>query len=235
MPIARPVWHSGIPSQMPSRSTVSGSGPPGKLRGQGCSWRQSQGCSRIKQNMPLSSRASQHLAPAAEEQINIIVSTELYFFVCVKVCVSPTCFAKLCSPWACSPALPLPLFAHPLQTHPCCCTTVSVVSISFPVRNLMRLKFLFPFFFFAWRKENNNSKLKLRVLMKFLWLKACEQRRSGWAPQSPKYPVSSAKGCCSTSWKITAHFCHWVIFLLIFTASMEEKSRLKSKVAHSHH
>lgn len=147
MPIARPVWHSGIPSQMPSRSTVSGSGQPGKLRGQGCSWRQSQGCSRIKQNMPLSSRASQHLAPAAEEQINIIVSTELYFFVCVRVCVSPTCFAKLCSPWACSPALPLPLFAHPLQTHPCCCTTVSVVSISFPVRNLMRLKFLFLFFF----------------------------------------------------------------------------------------
>lgn len=86
MPIARPVGHSGIPSQMPSRSTVSGSGQTGKLRGWGCSWRQSQGCSGIKQNMPLSGRASQHLAPAAGKQINIIVSTELHFFVCESLC-----------------------------------------------------------------------------------------------------------------------------------------------------
>lgn len=128
MPIARPVEH-GIPSQMPSRSTVSGSGQPGKLRGRGCSWRQSQGCSGIKQNMPLSGCASQHLAPAAGEQINFIVSTEFHFFWCVKVYVSPTCFAKLCSPWACSSALPLPLFAHLLQTPPRCCAAVSVVSI----------------------------------------------------------------------------------------------------------
>lgn len=98
MPIAKPVGHNAIPSQMPSRSTVSGSGQSGKLRGRGCSWRQSQGCSGIKQNTPLSGRASQHLAPAAGEQINIIVATELHIFVCVKVYVSPICFAKLCSP-----------------------------------------------------------------------------------------------------------------------------------------
>lgn len=86
MPIARPVAHSGIPSQMPSRSTVSGSGQPRKMRGRGCSWRQSQGCSGIKQNMPLSSRASQHLAAAAGEQINIRVAAELHFFVCENLC-----------------------------------------------------------------------------------------------------------------------------------------------------
>lgn len=168
MPISRPVGHSGIPSQTPSRSTASGSGQPAKLRGRGCSWRQSQGCSGIKQNMPLSGCASQHLAPAAGEQINIIVSTDLHFFVCVKVCVSPTCFAKLCSPWA----LQLLLFACLLQTRPRCCAAVSVVSISFPVRNFICLKFLFLFFifffFFSWRKENSNSKLNLRVLRKFL-------------------------------------------------------------------
>lgn len=193
MPIARPLGHSGIPSQMPSRSTVSGSGQPGKLRGWGCSWRQSQDCSGIKQNMPLSGRASQHLAPAAGEQINIIVSTELHFCVCVKVYVSPTCFAKLCSPWACSSALPLLLFAR--------LNAAALPCQWFQFHFLWETSYAWSFcsFFFSWRKENNNSKLNLRVLRKFLWLKPCEQRCPGRTPQSPEYPGSSAKGWYITS------------------------------------
>lgn len=151
---------------MAFRSTLSGSGQPWGLQGQSWNQRWSQGCSGIKQNMPISSRASQHLAPAAWKQINTPVSTQLCFSLsaCVEVCSSPTCSAKLCFLWAWSSALPLLLLAHPLQTphtHTLCfALLVSVASISFPVWNFRCLKFLFHF----WRKENNSSELNLGVL-----------------------------------------------------------------------
>lgn len=203
MPIARPVGHNAIPSQMPSRSTVSGSGQPGKLRGRGCSWRQSQGCSGIKQNIPLSDRASQHLAPAAGEQINIIVATELhFFFVCESLCFT-SLFCKVVlslslfisfatSSFCTSPADPLVLL---------CCRVSGFNFISCAKLHTPKVfvPFFFFFLFFAWSKENNNSKLNLKVLRRFLWLKACELRCPGRAPQSPEYPGSSAKGWYSTS------------------------------------
>lgn len=147
MPIERPVGHSGILSEMPSRSTVSSSGQPWKLRGRSCSWRLSQGCSGIKQNMPVSSRASQHLAPAAWKQINTIESTQLCFFVCgsrqftdlfCKVALSVSLFINFAtSSFGISSAEPpRALFS----------SAISVVSISFPVWNFICLKFLFSFF-----------------------------------------------------------------------------------------
>lgn len=192
MPIARPSGHSGITSQMPSRSTVSGSGQPGKLRGWGCSWRQSQGCSGIKQNMPLSDCASQHLAPAAGEQINIIVSTELQF-----LCVWKSMFHQ---PVLQSCALPelVHQLCHFFFLHVSTLLRCRVSGFNFISCVKLHMPEVFvPFF--SWRKENNNSILNLGVLRKFLWLKTCEQRCPGRAPQAPEYPASSAKGWYSTS------------------------------------
>lgn len=93
MPTERPVGHSSIPAEIPSRSTVSDSAQPWELRGWSCRWKLSQGWSGVKQKMPVSSRASQHLAPAAWRQINSIVSTQLRFCcMWMEVCSSPTCF-----------------------------------------------------------------------------------------------------------------------------------------------